>query len=196
MKEESANIKNMEGTLPTYEDSLASQVFRPSSQTSLSQHLSTTRKARISQLFNTEIHPHLNEQVLSGLAKSTLILIPSNIATLKPIPTLDDKTIEVSQFPVETVLGFPSEDHITLVHLRGEENTLEFWRQPSVVRELGKHVREYLKETGHSINSLDDDIPTVGLRPNKIEPTTAKRGLFRRKSRTSIESDNTSLNPT
>ena len=184
MKEESAS---REDGLPTYEESSATQFLLPSSQTSLPQHLSATRNARISQLFNTEIYPYLCEQALSGLAQSTLILVPSTTTALQPAPILEGKATEAPQFPGETIVGFPSENHVTLVRLRGEENALEFWKQPSVIRELGSHVRVCLRDTGHNVSSAEDDIPVISPPPDRSEPSIAKRGLFGWKSRTSSD---------
>ena len=54
-------------------------------------------------------------------------------------------------FPGEKVVGFPDKDDITLVRLTGLDNKLEFWRQGSVVRELGSQLRRALEAEGYLV---------------------------------------------
>lgn len=151
-------------TLPAYSERpipSPSLSLAPSSPfPSLLQSVNNTRGLKIRTLISTQIHPHLQTSALSGLSKTTLLLIPSNITSLQPRPfspvnpdsgANDTGSESADTFPGESVIGFSSAENLSLVRLHGAENMLEFWRQEAVIRELDSQLKDDLRRGGHSI---------------------------------------------
>ncbi|KAI4135560.1 MAG: hypothetical protein LQ347_000561 [Umbilicaria vellea] len=165
--------------IPTYEESVLAGATAtpgagdaksalPSAQTpSLPGQLTQTRSQRIHSIITAYILPLLTSQAVSGLYKTTFILVPSNICSL-PSATGD-----------ETVVGFPSDDHIQLVRLQGSEHSLEFWRQPAVVRQLEAELKARLTASGHRVEE-EQQQPSPAVRP-PISPKAPKRSFFSRR---------------
>jgi len=135
--------------LPSYSESLTDAASSLPSLSSYSQHQSAARTAIISDLIRTHITPHLHVNALSGVSQSTLILVPSNMSDLIPptIASIDSKDAQSKHdsFDGEILVGFPTSENLSMVRLRGEEQTIEFWRQPAVVREVEQRLRETLQ---------------------------------------------------
>lgn len=135
--------------LPSYSESFVDFASSLPSLSSYSQYHSAARTAIISDLIRTDIMPHLHVNALSGLPQSTLVLVPSNVSALIPPTTasIDSKDAQSKpdSFPGELIIGFPTTENLTMVRLRGEEQTLEFWRQPVVVREVEQRLCETLQ---------------------------------------------------
>ena len=133
--------------LPSYSESVRSpQQYSPSPSHHHPPNIAAARTALITSLLTTYVTPHLFESALSGLSSSTLVLVPTNVSTLNPPPGKSG-----SQGPAETVVGFPSAENPTMVRLQGQENSLEFWRQPTVMQELGQQVCSHLRSSGYRI---------------------------------------------
>jgi hypothetical protein len=49
------------------------------------------------------------------------------------------------------VVGFPSNETVKLVRLKGEEHTMEFWRQPAVITELDSFMKARLAASGYRL---------------------------------------------
>ncbi|CAF9934976.1 hypothetical protein IMSHALPRED_010058 [Imshaugia aleurites] len=130
--------------LPSYSESLRSPQQK-SSHSYLPQNIAAARTSLISSLLNTHVTPHLHQSALSGLSNTTLILVPSNVASLQPA----GKT--ASEGPSETIVGFPSAENLTLVRLHGQENSLVFWQQLAVMQELLQQLRSHLRNSGHRV---------------------------------------------
>lgn len=174
----SQSLSTDHDSIPTYEESvLAGATATPGSDDtksalpsaptpSLPNQLTETRSQRIHSILTAYILPLLTSQALSGLYKTTFILVPSNTSTL-PSTTGD-----------ETVVGFPSDDHIQLVRLHGSEHSLEFWRQPAVVRELESELKARLTASGHHIEEEQQQSPVA---PPPISPKAPKRSFFSRR---------------
>ena len=140
---ESKSNPSSEG-LPSYSESVRSsqQQLSPSYYP---QSITTARTALISSLLTTYIIPHFYRSALSGLSSTTLILVPANVSSLNPSGKTE------SQNPSETIVGFPSAEHLTIVRLHGQENGLEFWRQSAVTQELGQQIRSHLRSSGYRV---------------------------------------------
>lgn len=138
--------------LPSYSESVHSpqQQISPSN---LRQNIAATRTALIDSLLTTHITPHLHGSALSGLASTTLILIPSNVSSLQPPSQTASKGSSGSEdgFPGETIVGFPDVENLTMVRLHGQENSIEFWRQLAVIQELGQQLRTHLQKSGYQV---------------------------------------------
>lgn len=145
-------------TLPSYNESLLPS---PPSRAPLSASLSRSRQHLISTLLTTHIHPHMHTSALSGLSKTILVLVPSNVSSLHPAPFIPtdpdsycnpfDKPGDGESFLGEKIIGFPSAENLFLIRLHGAENTLEFWRQPAVIRDLETQLRAELWAGGHRL---------------------------------------------
>ena len=147
--------------LPSYSESITS----PSTPSAtLPQNLANARSSLILSLITTHILPHLHTTALSGLSSSTLLIIPSNISTLQPPSSngAKDPSGQEETFRGETVVGFPSAENLSLVRLHGQENSLEFWRQPAVIRELEQQLRAQLRREGHRVVGDETENPKSG----------------------------------
>lgn len=147
--------------LPAYSERLP---IPPPSQvssspfSSLLQSVNQTRTSNIRNLVATHIHPHLHASAGSGLSTTTLLLIPSNTSSLQPRPfspsnlvSSDAESQTPDTFPGESIIGFGSAENLSLIRLHGAENTLEFWRQEVVIRELDVQLKDELRKGGHRI---------------------------------------------
>ena len=155
---------------PTYEQSTFPSKLSPSLSgpvpLTLPTHLSTARTSLITTLLRTHISPHLHRQAASGLSKTTLMLIPSTTTSFSSTSS-SSKTIPGPTIPVEAGIGSttytpPSQvvnlpdidseqDTIALIHLSGPENSLSFWRQEAVIRDLEQALKASLAAGGHRI---------------------------------------------
>ncbi|MCJ1369674.1 hypothetical protein MMC20_000886 [Loxospora ochrophaea] len=185
-------------TCPSYEESLSQipnlippgsnkappSILAPNNiQPSLSQQLTDTRTSRINAIITTHIDPLLASQALDGLYQTTFVLVPSNIAALQLPQSPKDSSSESGE-----VVGFPSNDHVQLVRLHGDEYKLEFWRQPAVIKELETELKARLQARGHKLEERDRDpnaeIPAQSFPPpvSAAGSPKAKKGFFRRPS--------------
>ena len=161
--------------LPSYSESIS---FPSTSSGFLPHNLANARTTLISSLLTQHISPHLHTTALSGLSSSTLLVIPSNVSSLKSPSDNGSKDVsgQENAFPGETIVGFPSAENLSLIRLRGQENSLEFWRQPAVIRELEEQLRTQLRWEGHHVIGDEMENPKAGS-------TGAKSaGFFRKKA--------------
>ncbi|KAF6228367.1 hypothetical protein HO133_008097 [Letharia lupina] len=166
--------------LPSYSESVRSpqQNHSPSY---LPQNIAAARTSLISSLLTTYITPHLHESALSGLASTTLILVPSNVSSLQPPGETGSKGAS------ETIVGFPSSENLTMVRLHGQENSLEFWRQLAVMQELGQQMRTHLRNSGHRVIG-DNETSLQGPKsPNADWRTVPKETLGNGEVRVQVE---------
>ncbi|KAB8229491.1 uncharacterized protein BDW43DRAFT_187963 [Aspergillus alliaceus] len=148
-----AEFTTYEEDIPSYEESIRSpptekplSTITPNIATSLHRHLDTSRVRRVHSILSQYVDPLLAQQASSGLYKTTFILIPSNVTSLHP-RTQNSYSTPKEPEPV----GFPTSTVVKLVQLEGEEHTIEFWRQPAVLRELESSLRARLAASGHKI---------------------------------------------
>lgn len=127
------------------QDSKSSLPLPRAPQAPLPSHLTETRTQRITDILSTYIDPLLISQGASGLYKTTFLLVASND------PTLQLQTSSYSTPKEPEVVGFPSDEIVKIVRLKGEENNLEFWRQPPVVAELESALKSRLAVSGHRL---------------------------------------------
>lgn len=83
----------------------------------------------------------------------TLLLVASNVSALQSPTSTSIKGVQCSTnaFPGEKILGFPMTEDLTLIRLCGEEHTIEFWRQPAVIREFEEQLCEFLRDGGYVV---------------------------------------------
>ncbi|EEH37127.1 hypothetical protein PAAG_07545 [Paracoccidioides lutzii Pb01] len=179
---------HLEDPAPSYEESLSSTVcskdsskFVPSSSPSLllPTQLADTRTYRINDILTRYVDPLLFSQGTAGLYRTTFVLIPSSVSSLQDAPSNAYTTPEEPQ-----VVGFPSTEVVKLIRLRGEENAMEFWRQPAVVAELDSGFKARLVGSGHRLHQPSvsdyggprgaDAAPT----PPTVTPATTKRSFW------------------
>ncbi|MCJ1273422.1 hypothetical protein MMC21_001213 [Puttea exsequens] len=154
---------------PSYSDSISSP-----QPTSLPQNIAQARAALVSSLVKTHISPHLYGSTLAGLSSIILLLVPANVSSLQPQNEIKDPSGDV-KFRGESIEGFFSAENLTIVRLHGRENSIEFWRQPAVIRELEQQLRAQLSKDGHRV--VRDDIGTSANSPSTAKPA----GFFGKK---------------
>ncbi|KAI4164871.1 MAG: hypothetical protein LQ342_001504 [Letrouitia transgressa] len=145
---------------PSYEDSL--QASSSSSATPpyiLSSQRSANRTVITKTLLNENIIPHLQQSILYGLSKSTLLFVPSDMAILQPTSTGGANSELLPGFPGETIVDFPSSENPSLARLRGAENSFAFWRQQTALTELEQQLRDWFRGGGYTV--LSEEIPDV-----------------------------------
>ena len=142
---------------PSYEESVSSPpLLNPqdskgslppshSPQQPLASHLTETRTQRINSVLSTYIDPLLASQGASGLYKTTFLLVASND------PTFQQRSCSYSTPKEPEIVGFPSDEIVKIVRLKGEENNIEFWRQPPVVAEFESALKTRLATSGHRL---------------------------------------------
>ncbi|KAL1967846.1 hypothetical protein VTN77DRAFT_2535 [Rasamsonia byssochlamydoides] len=169
--------------VPSYEESIRSSpstlIQRARWQGPLHQQLDETRLRRIHSILSTYVDPLLMEQAASGLYKSVLLLIPSNVPSLQN----EAKADPYSPPKEPEIVGFPSDEVVKLVRLDGEEYTLEFWRQPAVMDELGSSLRARLALSGHRVEAEPDPSASPESQKSSISassPTTSKKSFWGR----------------
>lgn len=94
------------------------------------------------------IIPHVRTAISSSTLSSTLIIIPSDIATLQP-PVDMDAIIPSQGFPGEKVVGFPSAEELTLIRLSNPEDTHQYWQRQATKQLLADAVHAYLVQEGY-----------------------------------------------
>ncbi|MCJ1243611.1 hypothetical protein MMC30_000808 [Trapelia coarctata] len=186
--------------IPSYEESVqqgatggSAPVSKGKTQSepqSLTQQLSNVRSHRINSIISTYIDPLLEAQSLSGLFKTTFVLVPSSTHALQRLSQASDDSSDIvegygdaiSNGSYEAIVGFPSQDYVKMVRLHGEEYTLEFWRQPVVIKELDTALKARLQASGHSI--FETGATSQQSQPTSlpVESPKAKKGFFSRKS--------------
>lgn len=164
--------------VPSYEESLYSAQPR----SALHQQLDQVRLDRVRDILSTHVDPLIEAQAASGLYKTVFLLIPSNVDSLQP-NTREQSSYSTPKEP--EVLGFASTEVVHLVRLKGEEHTLQFWRQPAVVEELAVNLRMRLEQGGHRVeqdtNHASVSNPTPPAEPTPPTPVEKKKssGWFR-----------------
>ncbi|KAL1991060.1 hypothetical protein VTN49DRAFT_5564 [Thermomyces lanuginosus] len=140
-----AYYDQVDDRIPSYEESVGSNQLGGWRGT-LDQKLSNTLQLRIQSILDDYVDPLLESQAASGLFKTVFVLIPSNVAALNP------ETKDPYSPPKEPeVVSFASTDVVKLVRLEGDENTLEFWRQPTAIQQLAQTLRIRLRNQGHRV---------------------------------------------
>jgi len=188
--------------IPTYEESVkqgATNTSTPGSEgkaqdepKSLTQQLSNVRSHRIHAIISTYIDPLLQAQSLSGLFKTTFVLVPSNTHALQRTSQANKDSSDIiegsgdaiSSNSQEAIVGFPSQDYVKMVRLNGEEYTLEFWRQPVVIEELDTALKARLQASGHSVAEIGAASQQSQATSPPVKSPKAKRGFFGWKSST------------
>lgn len=176
--------------VPTYEESIGSRsTWTPAT---LHQQLDDTRLTRVRNILSTYVDPLLAVQGTSGIYKTIFLLVPSNVDSLQQ--QYQARSTEYSAYsqPKEPeVVGFGATDVVKLILLKGEEHTVEFWRQPTVMEELATSLRMRLKMSGHRVEeeSIADSSSATSAQVSPVEPAVSAQtnkkssGWFRSKSK-------------
>lgn len=143
---------------PSYSESIADQTFVANSPPP------TIQKPRfhlVDSLLAIHIRPHLPRSAFDEFSSRTLVLVPSNVSGLYPIPAVAaepnsylnpfDNPANSNGFINESIIGFPSSENLMLIRLHGNENTLEFWQQHNVIEDLEIQLKAELGRTGHQV---------------------------------------------
>ncbi|WEW57887.1 hypothetical protein PRK78_003354 [Emydomyces testavorans] len=158
---------------PSYEESVSSRPFSENatkndlyehSSLPLPTQLANTRTQRIDAILSAYVDPLLASQGTAGLYKTTFILVPSTVSNLQ-----DAVSNAYTDAPEPQVVGFPVNEVVKLIRLRGEEYAMEFWRQPAVVAELESSMKARLTASGHRLYDPNDQ-------PKPTSPPTAGQG--------------------
>ncbi len=64
-----------------------------------------------------------------------------------------------------------------MVRLQGQENSIEFWRQIAVIRELAQQLRTYLRNSGHQVIGDNESSLQGPVRPTAEWRTVQKEAL-------------------
>ncbi|OAX78845.1 hypothetical protein ACJ72_06842 [Emergomyces africanus] len=166
----------LEDPVPSYEESLSSVAYNkdtskripdlsPSLQP-LPTQLADTRTQRIDSILSRYVDPLLLSQGAAGLYKTTFVLVPSSVSSLQDAVSNAYTTAEEPQ-----IVGFPSTEVVKLIRLHGEENAIEFWRQPAVVAELDSALKAKLTASGHRLHQPSDDEPLSDVMNGANSPT-------------------------
>lgn len=177
--------------LPSYSESISS---------ALPNNIASARTALISNLAETHIKPHLHSNALSGLSRTTLLVIPSNVSPLQPPQPSSSSSKGAwdsdSTFPGETIVGFPDDENLTLIRLQGQENSLGFWCQPAVVVELEQQLRSQLQREGHRIvggNEMASPSSPTLKKSGSVFQRTASNAEWRTVERKSLRDGEASI---
>ncbi|KAF5016734.1 hypothetical protein F66182_11486, partial [Fusarium sp. NRRL 66182] len=158
-----------EDPVPSYEESTGSSTATAWTPATLHQQLEDTRLTRVRNILSTYVDPLLAVQGASGIYKTIFLLVPSNVDSLQQ-QYAPDYSSSYSTPPKEPeVVGFSTTDVVKLIRLKGEENTVEFWRQRAVMEELATNLRMRLKMSGHRVEEQTLDSP-----PPPPPPTTTQ----------------------
>lgn len=143
---------------PSYAESIADQTFVVRSPPP---PIQKPRYHHVDALLTTHIRPHLPRSTFDGISSRTLVLVPSNVSGLRPMPAVAaepdsyltpfDHSAHSNGFINESIIGFPSTENLMLVRLHGDENTLEFWQQDQVIEDLETQLKAELRDAGRQV---------------------------------------------
>lgn len=170
-----------EDPVPSYEESIAcsttgSSTWNPAT---LHQQLDETRLTRVRNILSTYVDPLLAVQGASGLYKTIFLLVPSNADSLQQHNNnpVSEYSSTYSHPKKPEVLGFAATDVVKLIYLKGEEHTVEFWRQTAVMKELATNLRMRLKISGHRIEEEEAAEEERRGKDSTIEASQSSRSL-------------------
>lgn len=138
--------------VPSYEESIGAGSTRSTwTPATLHQQLDDARLSRVRDVLSTYVDPLLAVQGASGIYKTVFLLVPSNVDALQHQAGDTEYSSAYSTPKEPEVVGFAATDVVKLIRLKGEEHTVEFWRQPAVMEELATNLRMRLKMSGHRV---------------------------------------------
>ena len=145
----------------------------------LQNELANARTRRIDDILSEYVDPLLAAQGAAGLYRTTFILVPSTVSNLRA--TSDDDAFSTSSQDPE-VVGFPQNDVVKLIRLKGVEHTMEFWRQPAVVTELESSMKARLAASGHRLYGSIDSLNTTASPTTRSDSSTKqpKKSVWQR----------------
>lgn len=176
-----------EDPVPSYEESIGSSTATAWTPSTLHQQLDDTRLTRVRNILSTYVDPLLAVQGASGIYKAIFLLVPSNVDSLQQHHVADYSSSYSAPPKEPEVVGFSATDVVKLIRLKGEENTVEFWRQPAVMEELATNLRMRLRMSGHRVEDSTVEStpppppPTTVQEPSTPAPAKRSGGWFKSK---------------
>ena len=99
-------------------------------------------------LLTNDIIPHIQTAISSGTSSTTLVIIPSNVTSLRPPVDVDSKAPSKG-FSGEKLVGFPSTEELKLIRLSDPEDTHEYWQRLTSKQSLADSLCAYLVQEGY-----------------------------------------------
>ncbi|KAK0660389.1 hypothetical protein DIS24_g3393 [Lasiodiplodia hormozganensis] len=168
--------------LPSYEESLSGRP--PASGQQIIDQLTNVRARHVREIIDGVVYPRVEEQAIYGIANTTIALIPSDAVAEKPISEFDfgdakgDGNLEL--------VGFPSDDVVQQVRLKGPLNKTQFWRQPGVVEEFRRTLQGKLATAPFAPVPQHNGPTSPGPASIPEAPTGSKgRGFLRKRQESS-----------
>ncbi|MCJ1307833.1 hypothetical protein MMC25_001481 [Agyrium rufum] len=163
---------------PSYEDTVRhndSKLPTQSRALSIPERSNEVQDRLISEAIRNHILPALHEQADRGLLKSIIVLIPTR-------PGFDHQSNGKKE-----IIGFAGNPSVHEFYLEGEQNNLQFWQQPSVVKDLESSLAAQLnaRTPTYSTSSSFTRSPVASPEPSASSPQqqpSSKRSLFGRKN--------------
>lgn len=177
-----------EDPAPSYEESIRNANMaatgsdtskQPPPRQSLSARLAEEQKKRVTALIQDYVDPLIDELPRSGLSRTVLILVPSDIENLQndDEPSKADIIDSTILGANEEIIGFSDEEYLRLVRLHGQDNSSRFWQQPSVLRDLDAMIRQRL---GIDAPGVEPSLsPSSSKSTPELPPRPGKKQLFR-----------------
>ncbi len=98
-------------------------------------------------LLRNFVVPNIQGAISSETASITIVLVPSNVASLQPLKEPDSKRVS-DGFPGEQLVGFPKTEELKLIRLSDPDDTIEFWQRTGSRQSLSDSLHAYLVQEG------------------------------------------------
>jgi len=110
----------------------------------------------ITKFIVEHIEPLLETQVISGFSKMMYRFIPSNIGQTELTTIMPNKENIVEGFGGDDttdsyVRKLKTKEYVKVIRLTRQEYSLEFWQQPTVIKELEKTLKLRLQANGEKL---------------------------------------------
>lgn len=166
--------------IPSYEESVResqnqAKGLKSKPKLSLPERIAQSRSQKIKDTLKNYIEPEVETYGFDGIARRTIILVPSDVLPTHAISREN--------------LSTPPPAGVVLVQLKGVEHTGDFWQQPAVIADLN----QYLKREFESGIANDSQNHTAASPIDSIKPSipTKKSWLKRTFSSPDSETDPT-----
>lgn len=126
--------------LPSYDEATLSPVNYSLPGTDIISEIDHQRRELVSSAIERHISPVLRRQARYGISGSTTLLEPYE----PPAFSHEKSSTNNAKDQKHGEIVSPSDDDLVIAQLEGEENSLEFWSQPSVAQELKQQLLDIL----------------------------------------------------
>ena len=124
-------------------------------------------------LLTNDLVPHIQTAISSGTTSMTFVLVPSNIASLRPPAVFDSKAASKG-FSGEQLVGLPTTEELKLIRLSDPEDTYEFWQRLGSRQSLADSLHAYLVQEGYYFP--EDVVKTEPLEMPADVPSNVRAG--------------------